>query len=326
MKRSLLWCTAAMLSAGTFATAQPPAPGAPAPAKDAHAAPKAKPPIYDEKADAGAVIDAAIAKAARNNRRVLVQWGANWCPWCHLLHEAMGTDAALKHELSYEYDVVLVDVGRFDKNMDLAARYGAELKKTGIPYLTVLDGAGKVIVNQESGALESKEPGKQEHDRAAVLKFLKANEAAPRAADDVLKDGLSRARTDGKLVFLHFGAPWCPWCHVLENWMDRPEVAPVLAKAFVDVKVDVDRDTGGKDVLARFNAKGDQGIPWFVFLDDSGKTLASSTGPKGNIGYPSAPEEIDHFISMIRSAHAHLADGDVDTIADSLKKNAPKNH
>ena len=40
-------------------------------------APKREP-IFDEKADGGEQIAAALARAGKENRRVLVEWGANW--------------------------------------------------------------------------------------------------------------------------------------------------------------------------------------------------------------------------------------------------------
>ena len=305
---SLLLCAPASAQSQSAAPAPTAAPKSPA---------KPKPPIYDEKADGAAVINAALAKAAKNNRRVLVQWGANWCGWCHLLHEAMASDKDLKREVLYEYDVVLLDVGRFDENLDLAAKYGADIK-SGVPYITILDSTGKPVVNQETGSLESKEKDKHEHDRAAVLKFLKANEATPRIADDVLKDGLSRARPADKVVFLHFGAPWCGWCHKLEDWMARADVAPTLAKAFIDIKIDVERDKGGKDAFARFNSASEKsGIPWFVFLDGDGKVLATSTGPKGNVGFPAASDEVEHFGAMLKAAG--VSEAEVTTLSVSLR-------
>src|SRR5262249_51297263 len=53
---------------------------------------KSPPPIYDEKTDAQATIKDALASAKKENRRVLIQWGANWCPWCHRIHRAFETD------------------------------------------------------------------------------------------------------------------------------------------------------------------------------------------------------------------------------------------
>src|SRR5580698_10516629 len=106
---------------------------------------EAKKPVYDEKANAKDLIDSALAAAKRQNRRVLIQWGGNWCSWCLLLHDRMKSDKDLAKTLHYEYDVVLIDS---NGNKDLAAKYGADLKKHGVPFLTVLDSDGKVIVNE----------------------------------------------------------------------------------------------------------------------------------------------------------------------------------
>ncbi len=56
-------------------------------------------PIYDESADARRQIAEALARAKRENRRVLVQWGANWCGWCHLLHDAFEKSPEIKRKL-----------------------------------------------------------------------------------------------------------------------------------------------------------------------------------------------------------------------------------
>src|ERR1044071_2214981 len=45
-----------------------------------------RPPIYDTKADGAKQIADALATAKREHKRVLLQFGANWCGWCHKLH------------------------------------------------------------------------------------------------------------------------------------------------------------------------------------------------------------------------------------------------
>lgn len=312
-------------------TAQPaqkawaPVGGQPAASPGEKAQTKKLEPIYDESADAKEQIAAAVAKAKKENRRVLIQWGANWCGWCRMLHNTMGTDAKIKHELSYEYDVVLVDIGRWNKNMDLALSYGADLK-TGVPYLTILDSDGKPIANQDSNLLEIKNddgesvsgPGAG-HDPKVVLAFLKEHQAAPLKADAVLKDAMDEAKSSGRTVFVHFGAPWCGWCHKLEDWLARKDIAPLIAKDLVEVKIDQDRMTGAQALEDRLGMPKDSGIPWFEFLDPAtGKVLATSTGPKGNIGFPSEDEEIAHFMSMLDSAHKNLSASDLARIRDSL--------
>jgi thioredoxin-related protein len=299
-------------------TAQPAArPGAGHPA----APKKAEVAIYDESADAQAQIDAALTKAKKENRRVLIQWGGNWCGWCRLLHAKFQSDPAIRKELSYEYDVVNVDIGHFDKNLDIAAKYGAMgLKDDGVPYLTVLDASGTPVVNHDTGSLETKGEGEPGHDPAKVLAFLTEHRAAYLQADAVLADATRRAAAEGKLLFLHFGAPWCGWCHRLEDWMERDAVRAILAKDFVEVKIDEDRMVGGKELEARTRANAKGGIPWFAFIDPrSGSAVATSDAEQGNIGFPAKPEEIAHFAAMLKKAARHITADDIATLEASLK-------
>lgn len=158
--------------------------------------------IYDEAADARADIAVAVARAKQENKRVLVQWGANWCGWCHLLTEHLQKDKDARRKILYEYEVVHVDVGHFDKNMDLVEKYGAEIR--AIPFLTVLDGDGKVVANQPTGPLEK---GKV-HDPQKVLAFLTEHQAEYLEAEELLKNALAQAGKREQRVFLIFGAPW----------------------------------------------------------------------------------------------------------------------
>ncbi len=292
---------------------------------------KSKPTVYDEKADAKQQIAAAIASAKSNNRRVLIQWGGNWCPWCLLLNKTMKANKDLAKELNYEYDVIHIDAGQpNNKNLDLATTYGADLKKNGFPFLTILDADGKPLANQETSSLELKDAngesvlGKdQGHDPKKVLEFLKKHEATPQLAQDLLDKALADAKAANKSVFIHFGAPWCLWCHRLENWMAKPEVAALLAKDFVAVKIDQDRNTGGLNMLTKMRGNNDGGIPWFAFLDPTGKPIATSTVNKANLGFPADPAEIEQFGILLRKAAKHLTSADIDALVTSLKSDKP---
>src|ERR1700733_10174397 len=134
-----------------------------------------KKPVYDEKADAKALIDAALVSAKRENRRVLIQWGGNWCSWCLLLHERFHSDKDLAKTLRYEYDVVYID----SKNKDLMEKYGQDNSKHGVPFLTVLDADGKVLINQSTVPFETKIDDKNGHDPKKLQEFLQAHKAGP---------------------------------------------------------------------------------------------------------------------------------------------------
>jgi thiol:disulfide interchange protein len=165
--------------------------------------PPAKP-VYDEQADAARDVAAALARAQAKNRRVLIQWGANWCGWCTKLNGLFTVDMQVKRKLLYEYDVVHVDVGRFDKNLALAASFGADVKASGLPFLTVLDGAGQPLANQETGSLEDGD----HHSPAKVLEFLTKHQAPYWDALELYAKALERAKQGDKRLFVLYGAPW----------------------------------------------------------------------------------------------------------------------
>lgn len=289
----------------------------------AQAAPQAAPktpegPIYDEKADAKADIAAALDRAAKENRRVLIQWGGNWCGWCRLLHKLFKENRDVARVLLYEYDVVMVDIGKFDKNLDVAGKYEAYtegFKKAGVPFLTVLDAGGNLIINQDTSSLEAG----ASHDPKKVLDFLNRYKAPALEAKAVLNIALSEAKASGRLVFLHFGAPWCGWCKKLEAWMAQPEVAALLKKDYIDLKIDQDRMTGGPAMKAAYPASEKAGIPWFAALDPDGKAVATSTDSGANTGFPANDKEISDFGDFLRKSAKNLSAAEIQTLLASLK-------
>ena len=106
---------------------------------------------YDEAADAKADIRAAVAQSKSDHRPVLVVFGANWCPDCRALDIAMkdGRNAQL---IASEFRVVKVDVGRFDRNVDIAAGYDVPLKK-GIPAVAIVSPEGRAVYATKAGEL-----------------------------------------------------------------------------------------------------------------------------------------------------------------------------
>jgi len=101
--------------------------------------------------------------------------------------------------------------------------------------------------------------------------------------------------------------------------MALPDVAPVIAKAFVPLMLDYDRATGAKDIERRYISTL-QGLPWFVFVDGAGQAVVHSTAPTtGNIGYPYEPHEIEYFGKMLQSVKPRLTDADIAFLVKSLQ-------
>ncbi|MGH9617450.1 MAG: thioredoxin family protein, partial [Acidobacteriaceae bacterium] len=102
--------------------------------------------IYSDTANAHEDIRQAILNAAAEHKHVLLVFGANWCVDCHLL-DLYFHDPGNASLLAANYVVVNVDVGEYDRNLDLARKYGIPLQR-GVPALVVLDGAGHVLYAQ----------------------------------------------------------------------------------------------------------------------------------------------------------------------------------
>jgi thiol:disulfide interchange protein len=127
---------------------------------------KTKPAIYDENAVGTKQIADALVVAKKENKRVLLQFGANWCGWCHKLHKLFQGDAKISAKLKEAYVVVLVDVNK-GHNDDIVNRYGNPTR-FGLPVIVVLDADGKALVTQDTGKLEEGD----HHDPQKVLAFL----------------------------------------------------------------------------------------------------------------------------------------------------------
>ncbi|NIP25560.1 MAG: DUF255 domain-containing protein [Phycisphaerae bacterium] len=275
---------------------------------------KKREPIYDPDVDAAAQIRAAIAKAIKDNKHILIVYGGNWCSWCYRLHDCFNQNTDIKKLLRYEYELVMVDI---NTNENLPKRFNA--RPVGYPYLTVLDAEGKVLVNQRTGPFEE---GKA-HDPKKVHAFLNEWKPKPLNAEGVYRQALALAKKKNKLVFLHLGAPWCGWCHRLEAFLAEPEVARIMAQDYIQLKIDLDRMTGAKAIDKRIRKQGG-GIPWHAILDAEGKVLITSDGPKGNIGYPVKPAEIAHFIRMIKETSRNITPDQISTIQKTLRQQQKK--
>lgn len=178
-------------------------------AAGAHAGPADKlPPIYDTKADGGRQIAEALKIAGRENKRVLLQFGANWCIWCHKLHELFEKDKAVAKKLADQYQLVLIDVdmvGDVRHNDAIDKQYGRPTRH-GLPTLVVLDAAGRQLTTQETASWEVGD----HHDPAKVLGFLTKWQAKQASAQKAFSTPLSLNATPTLVAHLPHYAPAPP--------------------------------------------------------------------------------------------------------------------
>jgi thioredoxin 1 len=122
--------------------------------------------IYPDNVDAHKEIKEAEERAAREHKRVLLVFGANWCYDCHVLDLAFHRPDFAPVMAGYE--VVHVDIGpEGKKNNDLARQFQVPLEK-GVPALAVIERDGKLVVSQKNGEFENARAMTPE----ALLQFL----------------------------------------------------------------------------------------------------------------------------------------------------------
>jgi len=102
----------------------------------------ARTPIYDPEANPYDDLEVAVLKAAKDDKLVLVIFGADWCPDCRMLDYHLKQEG-LKEVIDENFHVVKVDVGERDNNMDFIAEFGNPISK-GIPSIAILDARSKI--------------------------------------------------------------------------------------------------------------------------------------------------------------------------------------
>ncbi len=101
---------------------------------------------YDEAAAAMAAVDKAWARAKAQHKLLLLDLGGNWCLDCRILAGTVELPE-VKAWVQRHYELVTVDVGRFDKNLDVPARYGLTARLKGVPSLLVVDPKTDHLIN-----------------------------------------------------------------------------------------------------------------------------------------------------------------------------------
>lgn len=124
--------------------------------------------IYSETADPQADISAALKQARAENKRVILDFGGDWCGDCQVLdiyfHQPPNAQI-----LADKFVLVHVWIGHMDQHLDIPEKYGIPLNK-GVPALAVLGPDGKVLYAQRSGEFEKM----RQMNPGSVTEFLNA--------------------------------------------------------------------------------------------------------------------------------------------------------
>jgi len=102
---------------------------------------------YDKERDAAADVDAVLLKAKQSGKKPLLVLGANWC------HDSRGLAARFEKPefvklINDHYELVYIDVGKRDRNLDIAERFGV-FELIGTPTVLILS-EDEVLLNASS--------------------------------------------------------------------------------------------------------------------------------------------------------------------------------
>ena len=99
---------------------------------------------YDEHANADAMVAAAFDRARKSHKRVLIDLGGNWCVDCVVLANFLKLPE-MQRFMAAHYEMVSVDVGRFDRNQQIPARFGITGRLKGVPALLIATPDGELV-------------------------------------------------------------------------------------------------------------------------------------------------------------------------------------
>lgn len=106
---------------------------------------------YSATADANADVQQALARAKTNHLPVLIFFGANWCEDCRSLARSLKQPGNAEL-MAKSFNVVKVDVGNFDRNLDVAKQFGDPIEK-GIPAAVMVSPNDTLLYSTKAGEL-----------------------------------------------------------------------------------------------------------------------------------------------------------------------------
>jgi thiol:disulfide interchange protein len=109
--------------------------------------------IYPDPAQAPADLAAALKTAAATHKRVLIDFGGNWCGDCQVL-DIYFHNPANRPLLESNFVLVHINIGKMDENLAIAKKYKVPIKK-GVPAIAVLSENGNLLYSQKSGQFEA---------------------------------------------------------------------------------------------------------------------------------------------------------------------------
>jgi hypothetical protein len=280
--------------------------------------PPYKPPTFEERmnselvanAAAGARYDDGLKEAERLRQHVIVLFLERGASFTESWFKLRLDDQKVRGML-YNYQLLQLDI-ESEGATALAERLGVALDKESLPIWRFSDVSGK-----ELGASPlTRVTNGAGLDRAAVLEKLARYAPEPLDARELMKEALAEAAKSNRRVIVQETATWCGPCHLLAHYFERNR--SIWEKDYLWVRIDL-RWYGSHEVMDGIKEGKRDGIPWYAIIDSDSKVLATSDASDGNIGFPSEPASIDHFLGMIKSTCQRISEEDLALLRKGLE-------
>lgn len=286
--------------------------------------------LYDEDANARADVSAACEKARKENKRVLVIFGENYCGFCAWLHDTLVEDPRLKGMLDSDYVTVFADLGKppWGKNLDLALEFGLDLNRVGAPAMSVLEAATQRTIQSlpSKDVLAKPMTMARVFDAEQILRYLTACRVPQTSVQDIMNKAQREAAADKKNVMFCFVSSSNERSTKFRRLMSSVEIAPLLERDLVVKHIDVDRVGGAGQQLALYAgpeataSDGNVNVPWWIVVEPGGKMVVDSNHKGKNLGLPSTDDEIAAMIAKVAKSCPSLDSGDRLLLKEKLEE------
>jgi thiol:disulfide interchange protein len=121
---------------------------------------------FDPSRDARKDIEAAIAKARKTHKRIMLDVGGEWCIWCHRLDDYFAQNAKLRELREENFIWLKINFSPENENKAVLSGYP---EIPGYPHIFVLDENGKLLHSQNTEELEAD----KSYDLEKMFAFLR---------------------------------------------------------------------------------------------------------------------------------------------------------